>query len=128
VTSKVLVADDEYLIRWAISEALKREGHETRSVEDGDRALETMEKETFDFVITDLFMPGTDGWGVLDRARTDYPDTKVIIITARRSRETERKAREMGAYGYVEKPDILEGIKALIKGGVTPAIGGVNRS
>ena len=112
---KVLVADDENLIRWAITEALRREGYEARCVEDGVKALETLEKEEFDFVITDLFMPGIDGWRVLERARADYPCTKVIIITARGSWETERKAKEMGAYGYVEKPDIIDGIKALIR-------------
>jgi two-component system nitrogen regulation response regulator GlnG len=131
VISKVLVADDELLIRWAISEALKREGHETKIVEDGAKALESMEKEEFDFVVTDLFMPGTDGWAVLERARTAYPCMKVIIITARGSRETEEKAREMGAYGYVEKPDIIDGIKTLVKGEPwprIPAVRGLNRS
>jgi DNA-binding NtrC family response regulator len=116
VIRKVLVVDDEYLIRWAISEALKKQGHKTKIVEDGVKALESMEKEKFDFVITDLLMPGTDGWAVLERARTEYPCTKVIIVSAQGSRETEDKAREMGAFGYVEKPDIIDRIKTLVKG------------
>jgi DNA-binding NtrC family response regulator len=116
LTNKVLVADDEFLIRWSLSEALSKEGYEVKIVEDGNKALETINSEFFDFVITDLMMPGINGWEVLERIREACPKTRVVIITAHGTKDTETTAKERGAYGYIEKPEIIDKIKALLRG------------
>jgi DNA-binding NtrC family response regulator len=116
LTNKVLVADDEFLIRWSLSEALSKEGYEVKIVEDGNKALETINSEFFDFVITDLMMPGINGWEVLERIREAYPKTRVVIITAHSTKDTETTAKERGAYGYIEKPEIIDKVKALLRG------------
>lgn len=114
---KILIADDEYLIRWSLSQALSQEGYEVISVEDGKKALEAAKTNHFDFVITDLVMPELDGWQVLETICQGQiqPPPRVIIITAHGKDETERTALEKGAWAYVEKPYIIDRIKEMLK-------------
>ena len=116
LNNKVLVADDELLIRWSLAEALSQEGYEVKAVEDGKKALDAIRSENFDFVITDLMMPGMNGWEVLEWTKKFYPQAKVVIITAYGTEDVEIMAKEKGACGYVEKPEIIDKIKALLKG------------
>lgn len=113
---KVLVADDEFLIRWSICELLRGEGFSTRMAEDGFGALSAIKDEVFDYIITDIYMPGVDGWKVLDYAKRVSPRTRIVIITARGSPENRKKAMEVGAFGFVEKPEIMQRIKELLTG------------
>ena len=115
LAKKVLVVDDEFLIRWSLTEALSEEGYEVKSVEDGNRALEILEGEGFDFILTDLMMPGADGWEVLERAKEIYPKARVVVVTAYGAQNTEAIAKKRGAYGYVEKPEIIDKVKRLLK-------------
>lgn len=112
---KVLIVDDEFLIRWSLGEALSREGFEVVSVEDGKKAMEAAKGQHFDFVITDLIMPEMEGWEVLERMRQKEPPPRIIIITAHGDKETERLATEKGAWAYVEKPFVIDQIKELLK-------------
>jgi CheY-like chemotaxis protein len=111
---KVLVADDEFLIRWSLTHALGQEGYEVTAVEDGRKAVEAAKAEHFDFIITDLIMPELDGWKVLEMATQTQPPPRVIIITARGNEDTGRIAREKGAWAYVEKPYIIDKIKEIL--------------
>jgi two-component system, NtrC family, response regulator AtoC len=112
---KVLVADDEFLIRWSLTQALTQEGYEVISVEDGRKAIEAAKVQRFDFIITDLIMPESDGWEVLKTAIQIQPPPRVIIITARGNEDTGRIAKEKGAWAYVEKPYIIDKIKEILK-------------
>ena len=114
---KILIADDEYLIRWSLSQALSHEGYEVISVEDGKKALEAAKASHFDFVITDLVMPELDGWQVLETIRQsqNQPPPRVIIITAHGKDETRKAAIQKGAWAYVEKPYIIDTIKKMLK-------------
>ena len=111
---KVLVADDEFLIRWSLTQALCQEGYEVISVENGKKAIETARAQHFDFIITDLVMPELDGWKVLEMATQTQPLPRVIIITARGNEDTGRIAKEKGAWAYVEKPYIIDKIKEIL--------------
>jgi DNA-binding NtrC family response regulator len=112
---RVLIADDEFLIRWSLAEALSQEGYEVLTVEDGQKAIEATSAQSFDFVITDLVMPEADGWQVLEKTRRVFPQPRVIIMTAHGQDELKRVAKERGAWAYVEKPDLIENIKELLK-------------
>jgi CheY-like chemotaxis protein len=109
------------LIRWSLSEALAREGYEVISVEDGKKAIEAVRAEHFDFIITDLVMPESDGWEVLNSIRQSQlqPLPRVIIITAHGEEETKNAVLEKGAWAYVEKPYIIDRIKDILKGNYT---------
>ncbi len=113
---RILIADDELLVRWSLGEALSREGYEVNTVEDGRKAIEAARAHPFDFIITDLVMPESQGWEVLEFARKIDPPPKVIIITAHGEDNTEKVAKEKGAWAYVEKPFIIDKIKELLKG------------
>ena len=115
-SGRILIADDEYLIRWSLSEALSQEGYEVLAVEDGQKAIEASRIQQFDFIITDLVMPEADGWQVLEKSRQMFPQPRVIIITAHGQEEMKRTAKEKGAWAYIEKPHLIENIKNLLKG------------
>ena len=113
---KILIVDDEFLIRWSLSQALSQEGYDVISVEDGKKAVEKTKTQHFDFIITDLVMPELDGWKVLEIARQANPPPRVIVITGAHGREDmERMAKERGAWAYLEKPYIIDNIKDLLK-------------
>ena len=112
---RILIADDEYLIRWSLSQALSQQGHEVCSVQNGKEAMEAIGAKSFDYIITDLVMPEADGWKVLESARQVQPQSHVIIITAHGCEGTREKAEEKGAWAYLEKPYVLDKIKELLK-------------
>jgi CheY-like chemotaxis protein len=118
-----LIADDEFLIRWSLTQALSQEGYVVTSVEDGKKAIEAAKMQQFDFIITDLIMPELDGWGVLEMARQTQPQPRVIIITAKGNEETRKIAKEKGAWAYVEKPYIIDRIKEILSGALNGGFG-----
>lgn len=114
-SQKILIADDEYLIRWSLAQALTQEGYEVVAVEDGKKAVEAVKVGSFDFIITDLVMPELDGWEVLEFVRQIQTPPRVILITAHGKENTEKISREKGVWAYVEKPFIISKIKSLLK-------------
>jgi DNA-binding NtrC family response regulator len=110
-----LIADDEYLIRWSLSQALVQEGYEVIAVENGKQAVEAVRQDRFDFIITDLVMPELDGWQVLRYARQMDPQSRVIIMTAYGEDGTREVAIKSGAWAYVEKPYVIDKIKRILK-------------
>ncbi len=103
------------MIRWSLTHALSQEGYEVVSVEDGRKAIEAAEAEHFDFIITDLVMPESDGWEVLKMTRQTQSPPLVIVITAKGNEDTEKIAKDRGAWAYVEKPYIIDKIKEIIR-------------
>ncbi len=99
----VLVVDDEPVIREVVGRYLEREGHRVLECEDGDTALELVQRYEPDLVVLDIMLPGTDGLDVC-RAIRARSDTPVILLTAR-GEETDRiVGLELGADDYVVKP------------------------
>ena len=120
---KILIADDEFLIRWSLAQALKQEGYEVTAVEDGRKAIEEAITQHYDYLITDLVMPELDGWEVLRVVQQIQSPPRVIIITAHSKEDTGRIAKEKGAWAYVEKPYLIEKIKDLLKGVLREKLG-----
>jgi DNA-binding NtrC family response regulator len=112
---KVLVADDEAIIRESLRDWLNDTGHHVLTAEDGARALEIIEKERPAIAIVDLVMPGVDGIELLKRAKEILPSIEVIVITAYASIPTAIAAMKEGAYDYVEKPFSPERVELLIR-------------
>lgn len=80
-SSSVLVVDDEAPIRVLLSDILRARGHIVMTAEDGLAGLRAVESTRFDMVITDLSMPGADGWTVIEATRRRWPDAKLVILT-----------------------------------------------
>jgi DNA-binding NtrC family response regulator len=101
---RILVVDDEDIIRMSCSRTLAPEGYEIKMAVNGLEGLELLGKESFDLVLTDLKMPNMDGIEVLRTIKEKWPDTDVVIVTGYQTVETAVKAIKLGAYDYLEKP------------------------
>jgi len=114
---RILIVDDEEIIRDSLSYILKSENYEVEEADDGDTALEIISQKSFDLVITDIKMPKMDGISLLKKISNLQPETFFIIITAFASTETAINALRLGAYDYITKPlefdDVLFKIKKL---------------
>src|SRR5215203_2663780 len=112
---KILIIDDEMIMRNFLAEALKRKGIETVAVESGEKGLKLMHDQSFDMVITDMKMPGLSGIDVLRRVKELSPQTLVIVITAFGTIENAVEAMRAGAFHYLIKPFSLESLFANIE-------------
>jgi two-component system response regulator PilR (NtrC family) len=102
-SARVLVVDDEPSMRQMLSFALRREGYDVTTAEDGRTALQALEAGVFDVVITDVRMPELSGVDLLREARRLDPSVSIIMMTAYGSKETVLEALRLGATDYVEK-------------------------
>jgi len=102
--ARILVIDDEPLMREYVEEALVRAGHEVVSASGGREAMALMRDRSFDIVVTDLKMSPVDGLAVLRAVREESPDTHCIVMTAYGTIETAVSALKGGADDYILKP------------------------
>lgn len=112
---KILIVDDEPDICRALEFLLKREEYNVSSVHSGEDAIDKLNKESFDIVLTDLKMGKVDGMTVLEKAKEISPDTTVIMMTAFASVESAVEAMKRGAADYIVKPFLNEEIKLTIR-------------
>ncbi|NIA14476.1 MAG: response regulator [Nitrospiraceae bacterium] len=102
--SKILIIDDEPLMREYVDEALRRAGYETVCAESGREGVERLREEGFDVVVTDLKMKPMNGLEVISTVKADSPDTHCIVMTAYGTIETAVAALKSGAEDYILKP------------------------
>jgi DNA-binding NtrC family response regulator len=102
---RILVVDDEPAVRGLTVEFLRRSGHKPHGVPTARHALDLLDAERFDLVVSDVVMPEMTGVELLDALRRRQPDLPVILMTGG-SKEPERttKAVELGAVGLLYKP------------------------
>ncbi|WP_242337662.1 MULTISPECIES: sigma-54-dependent transcriptional regulator [Anaeromyxobacter] len=101
---KVLVVDDQKNMRATTAIVLRQAGHVVEEAEDGAAAVQRLQQETFDVVLTDLRMPSVDGMEVLRAAQRLAPETQVIVMTAYGTIESAVDAIREGAYDFLAKP------------------------
>ena len=104
MAAKVLVIDDEQVIRDGCLRVLVKEGYEVQTAALGQEGLDLMEKQPADVVLLDLMMPGIDGFQVLSQIRNRWPQTDVIIITGFATVEKAVQAMKDGAFDFLAKP------------------------
>lgn len=112
---RILVADDERVIRDILSDFLSSEGYRVTAVDDGTFALEELESQPYDVVITDLMMPQMGGIELLEEIRTRNYDVITIIMTGFGTVETSIQAMKQGAYDYILKPFKVDEMLQLIQ-------------
>ncbi|MDH3344757.1 MAG: response regulator, partial [Desulfobacteraceae bacterium] len=101
---KILVVDDEKVIRNGCHEVLTQEGYEATLAENGKLGLEMLEKAHFDVILLDLMMPGLSGFDVLSHVKALHPDTSIIVITGYATIENSIEAMKKGAFDFIPKP------------------------
>ena len=102
--AKVLVVDDEEVVRRSHLRVLTSVWCDVEAVNDGEQALAAMEAKHYDIVLLDLRMPGMDGMAVLKTMKERWPDSEVVVITGYPSFETAKEAVRLGAFDYLAKP------------------------
>ncbi len=102
--TRVLIVDDEEIVRESLSGWLAKDGYTLDTAPDGPTALDRMRADRWSVVLVDLKMPGMDGLQVLEAARKLQPDCAVVIMTAYATVETAVEAMKIGAYDYLVKP------------------------
>ena len=102
--TKILVVDDEEVVRLCHVRTLSGEHCNVEVVRNGKDALQVMEQHPFDVVLLDLRMPGMDGMTVLKTIKEKWPESEVIIITGYPAVESAKEAVTLGAYDYLAKP------------------------
>jgi two-component system, OmpR family, phosphate regulon sensor histidine kinase PhoR len=101
---KILVVDDEKVIREGCRDVLTLEGFEVVLAENGEQGLKMIEKVHFDVVLLDLMMPGISGFDVLSHIKALHPDTSIIVITGYATVEHSIEAMKNGAFDFIPKP------------------------
>jgi len=105
----ILLVDDDPGILKAVSWVLAEEGYQVATTSDSHLALETLERNGFRLVITDLAMPDTDGFTLLRKAKDLNPETRVIVMTANQEPKSRAEAMTLRADAYILKPfDIMD--------------------
>lgn len=112
---KILIVDDEAIMRNFLVEALKRKGLEAEVAENGEKAIALLKEQSFDLLITDMKMPRVSGMDVLRFVKETSPRTLVIVVTAFGTIENAVEAMKAGAFHYLIKPFSLESLTANIE-------------
>ncbi len=101
---KILLVEDDESLAASLRRALEVTGYAVQAADGADQGLATVQKEDFDVVVTDLQMPGSSGFKVLETLHTTRPRLPVILMTAHHTAEVAITATMLGAYEYLVKP------------------------
>ena len=112
---KILVVDDEAVALQNLMHVLKKEGYSILGTQSGPEAIELLEAEKFDLILTDLKMEQVDGMKILTHAKKLYPNSEVIMITGYATLESAIAAMKLGAYHYLAKPFKLDEVRKVVK-------------
>ena len=111
---RILVVDDEELIRTLLTEILSMDGHDITTAEDGRQAIDLLDRQEFDLVITDMVMPGLNGVEVLRAAKSIDPEFPVIVMTGYPSVDTVIRLIRLGAAEYITKPFNIDIVRVTV--------------
>ncbi|HYN74476.1 MAG TPA: sigma-54 dependent transcriptional regulator [Candidatus Methanoperedens sp.] len=112
---RILVVDDERMIRWSVQQSLSREGLSVVTAETGEEALALAADQTPDLVLLDITLPGIDGVETLRRLKALDPAITVVMVTAVDDLKTAVETMRLGAYDYVSKPFDLDRLKVIVQ-------------
>lgn len=116
MNKKILVVDDSESIREILKSLLLEESYDVVVAEDGLKALEKLNNNSFDLILTDLHMPNLDGIGFITEARKleSYKRTPILFLTTETQQDAKDKAKEAGATGWIIKPFVPSKIKTIV--------------
>jgi two-component system response regulator PilR (NtrC family) len=113
--SNILIVDDEQSYRQLLSLVFEGDGHTVRTAMNGREALQSLQTEPADVIVSDVKMPDMDGIEMLRAIRETQPDLGVVLMTAFASVETAREAFKLGADDFIQKPFDVEELKLIVK-------------
>ena len=114
-TPRILIVDDEPMIRDLLEQALSMMGQSVETCSSGRKALETLTAQPFDLVMLDVGLPDMDGFETMAAIQAQSPQTPVILISGDAADQSRDKALAKGAFAYVIKPIRLEDLAVTIR-------------
>ncbi len=122
---KILFVDDEQLLHGLFDRLFTRNGIRVKSCLNAEQAMEALKEEPYDLVVTDFMMPDIDGLELLAHIRQEYPETKVIMITAHANVQHAVRSMKSGAIDYIPKPfsttELVERVQGVLARKEEPA-------
>jgi len=112
---RILIVDDELIVRQSLQSWFQEEGYSVDTVESGKEALEKLTQSEWDIFLLDIKMPGMDGLELQQKIKEIHPSASIIIMTAYASVETAVEAMKQGAYDYIVKPFDPDDLEHLIR-------------
>ena len=113
--ASVLIVDDERSMRDFLKILLEKEGHEVKTADSGAKALDILDKQSVEVIVSDIRMPGMTGIELLETVKEQTPELPIILITAFASPDDAVLARKNGAFDYISKPFNVDEIKSVIE-------------
>jgi DNA-binding NtrC family response regulator len=117
-SARILVVDDEAVVRESLAEWFRQEGYEVDVADSARAALDKLARSSWDVFLVDIRMPGADGLELQRKLKEVQPDGTVIIMTAYASVETAVEAMKQGAYDYIIKPFDPDDLEHLVRNAV----------
>jgi DNA-binding NtrC family response regulator len=114
MTARLLLVDDERIALRNLEHVLAKEGYAITATQSGSHALELLDAQPFDLVLTDMKMDKVDGMHLLRRCKSQHPDTEVIMITGFATLESAVVAMKEGAFHYIAKPFRLDEVRKTV--------------
>ena len=112
---KVLLVDDEVEFVQSLAERIRMRELGSEVAFDGEEALAKLKDKLPDVMVLDFKMPGIDGLTILEKVKKTYPAVQVIMLTAHGTADIEKKARDLGAFDYLQKPVGIETLTKVIE-------------
>jgi DNA-binding NtrC family response regulator len=115
VSNKILIVDDEEVVRNSCRRILEPEGYSVKTAGNGSEALHILKNQEADLVLTDLMMPDMDGIEVLRNIKEKWPGVEVVIMTGYGTVKTAVRAMKIGVFDYIEKPFTPDDLISLVR-------------
>ena len=116
---KILLAEDEEVLRMLVVDTLEDEGYEIDEAEDGGQAYEMIQENEYDLILLDFMMPVYTGLEVIKKIRSEGNKTKVIMLSAKSQSAEQTKVLDAGADGFISKPfsplDLADRIEGMLQ-------------
>jgi two-component system, NtrC family, response regulator AtoC len=119
--ARILVVDDEKLIRWSVGERLQRDGYEVLSAESGEQALDLVAANAPDVMLLDVRLPGIDGIATLQRGLALHPEMSVLMMSAHSTVDIAVEAMKHGAVDFLVKPFPFQSLDAAVQRALSTA-------
>ena len=112
---RLLIIEDDASLSLVLSDAMRDQGYEVTTTDDGRKGLALARTEAFDLLLLDLMLPGMGGYEICERLRADGLRTQIIMLTARGREEDKIKGLDLGADDYLAKPFSLDELLARVR-------------
>lgn len=123
--NKILLIDDEQIVRDSVERVLTKAGYEVASVADGPAGLKKIDQEEFSLVLLDLKLPGNDGLAILRKMKEKRPELRVVIISGYGTVKSAVEAMKLGARDFLSKPFTPNELRGIVKSSLedkTPSV------